>query len=260
MLSLKEILPYYPESLHAFKQFMLREYLQYKILQILFDRPENATRLCFLGGTSLRIVHGNQRFSEDLDFDNTGLTEKAFESLSDQIKDELQREGYNVEITKVIRGAYHCHIKFPGLLFAEGLSGQQAQKILIQLDTEPQDYDFKPEMHILNKFDVFTEIPVAALSLTLAQKFWAVLNRKRSKGRDFFDVAFLLSKKIIPDYDYLDLKAKIRDAKALKEKVLARCANLDMKEMADDVAPFLFNSKDTKNIVLFEKLINQTEL
>ncbi|MGI4871815.1 MAG: nucleotidyl transferase AbiEii/AbiGii toxin family protein [Janthinobacterium lividum] len=35
---------------------------------------ESAGRpLLFPGGTCLRIVHGNQRFSEDLDFDNSGL-------------------------------------------------------------------------------------------------------------------------------------------------------------------------------------------
>lgn len=59
MLSVRELLPYYPESLHAFRQFILREYLQHKILQIVFNTPEYANTLCFLGGTCLRIVHGN---------------------------------------------------------------------------------------------------------------------------------------------------------------------------------------------------------
>jgi predicted nucleotidyltransferase component of viral defense system len=260
MLSLKEILPFYPEPLQAFREFVLREYLQHKILQIIFDIPDHAKKLCFLGGTALRIVHGNLRFSEDLDFDNTELTDNDFEVISGIIKTELEREGYEVEIRTVLKGAFHCYIKFPKLLFNEGLSGYQSEKILIQMDTEPQHYDFKPDTYILNKFDVFTEIPVVPLNILLAQKFYAIINRKRSKGRDFFDVVFLLSKGAKPDYNYLDLKLKIKEAKNLKERVLATCGKLDMKAMADDVAPFLFNHADAKKVVMFEQYLKQVEL
>lgn len=77
MLSLAEIQKYYPEQLHSFKRFMLREYLQHKILQFVYQSPF-AGKFAFLGGTCLRIVHGNSRFSEDLDFDNFGLTKSGF--------------------------------------------------------------------------------------------------------------------------------------------------------------------------------------
>lgn len=72
MLNLEEILQAYPESLRTFKRFLLREYLQYKILEIVFGASKYANQLCFLGGTCLRIVHNTSRFSEDLDFDNFG--------------------------------------------------------------------------------------------------------------------------------------------------------------------------------------------
>lgn len=39
MLNLKEIENQYPESLRPFKRFILREYLQYKILEIVFNGP-----------------------------------------------------------------------------------------------------------------------------------------------------------------------------------------------------------------------------
>lgn len=260
MLSVDQLLPLYPESQRTFRAFILREYLQYKILQIVFAQPEYASQLCFLGGTCLRIVHGNSRFSEDIDFDNFGLTEKNFQSVSEQIKKELEREGYDVEMKTVYKGAFHCYVRFPGLLFKEGLAGHQEQKILIQLDTEPQHFDFQPEKHILNKFDVFTEIPVTPLNILLAQKFYTIVNRKRSKGRDFFDVVFLLSKDIKPNYDYLRMKLGIGDSKGLKTKILTVCSKLDMKAMADDVAPFLFNAADAKKVELFEKYLKQVEL
>lgn len=74
MLNLTEILSAYPEGLQIHRAFVLREYLQYKILEILFDGPY-ASKFCFLGGTCLRLVHNNNRFSEDLDFDNFQLNE-----------------------------------------------------------------------------------------------------------------------------------------------------------------------------------------
>lgn len=259
MLGLVEIIKYYPDNLQAYKRFMIREYLQYKILQIVFDNSYYANKLCFLGGTCLRIVHGNSRFSEDLDFDNFNLTPEDFEGISSIIAKELKKEGYEVEIRNVLKGAFHCYIRFPELLFKEGLSGHKEEKILIQLDTEPQDFGFEPDRHILNKFDVFSEILITPKDILLAQKFYAILNRSRPKGRDFFDVVFLLAK-TKPNYDYLKLKVNIENSKDLKSAILNRCSKIDMSEMARDVAPFLFNEKDEKRVRLFEEYLIQVEL
>jgi predicted nucleotidyltransferase component of viral defense system len=151
MLTLSEIRPYFSEELHHFPRFMLREYLQYKILEILFE-SSYATDLCFLGGTCLRIAHGNRRFSEDLDFDNISLEEQDFKKVAGEIQKGLRREGYEIELKTVMKRAWHCHIKFPGLLFEEGLTDHREEKILIQLDTEPQHFDYEPERFVLNRF------------------------------------------------------------------------------------------------------------
>jgi hypothetical protein len=112
----------------------------------------------------------------------------------------------------------------------------------------------------LNRFDVFTQIFTTPLDILLAQKFYAICNRERNKGRDFFDVAFLLSLVDKPNYDYLQLKLDVSNAKQLKEKILDRCSKISMDEMAKDVAPFLFDAKDTKKILLFPELIKQVKL
>ena len=52
---------------------MLVEYLQYELLDSLFKNKAVAA-LSFIGGTSIRILHDSPRFSEDLDFDNFGLS------------------------------------------------------------------------------------------------------------------------------------------------------------------------------------------
>jgi len=259
MLTLSEIEKNYPENLRGFKRFILREYLQYKLLQILFD-SEYANELCFLGGTCLRIVHGNTRFSEDLDFDNFTIAEDTFAKVSDVLKKQLEQEGYDVEMKTVYKGAYHCYIRFPEILYKEGLSAYREEKILIQLDTEPQHFDFVPEKYILNRFDVFTQIFITPLNLLLAQKFYAVCNRERNKGRDFFDIAFLLSLIDRPDYNYLEFKMGVCNEKQLKERIIEKCKSVNMQDMAKDVQPFLFNPRDIQKVLLFPDLIKQAKL
>lgn len=259
MLTLHEIMAAYPEGLQIHRAFILREYLQYKILEILFEGPYEA-KFCFLGGTCLRLVHNNSRFSEDLDFDNFHITEAEFSEVSTGIKTGLEKQGYQVEMKQVIRGTYHCYIRFPGLLFEQGLSGYRTEKILIQLDTEPQHFEYKPEIFVLNKFDVTTGIYVTPIDILLAQKFAALLLRKKSKGRDFYDIVFLLSKSIKPNYDYLQMKLGISSADQLRNRIAALCAKTNMEEMAADVSPFLFYPMDEKKIRLFLPVIQQADL
>ena len=255
MLELKEIEKFYPEYLHKYKRFLLREYLQYKILEIVFG-SKYATKLSFLGGTCLRIIHGNKRFSEDIDFDNFDLSVEEFHDLSDIIKDKLNKQGYDVEIKDVIAGAFHCNVRFPKLLFDENISGHIEEKILIQVDTEPHFFEYNPQKFILNKFDVFTGISVTPPDILLAQKFYALINRKRKKGRDFYDIVFLL-KTTRPNYDYLKQKLNINNDEDLKTIVLSEINNVNLKEMANDVQKFLFNSDDIKLIIHFREYIEQ---
>ena len=66
MLDLQQIKNEYSEPLQGYERAIVREYLQYKILQAIFE-SKHASHLSFLGGTALRIVHGNSRFSEDIE-------------------------------------------------------------------------------------------------------------------------------------------------------------------------------------------------
>ena len=258
MLNLQEIEKNYPENLRGFKRNLLREYLQYKILEIIFN-SKYANKLSFLGGTCLRIVHGNSRFSEDLDFDNFGLEKKEFDEISEEVKNKLQLEGYSVEVKNVFKGAYRCYLRIPKLLFDSKLSGYEEEKILIQLDTAPHGFSYKPDRVILNKFEVFTEINVTPVDIILSQKIYAIFDRKTQKGRDFFDVVFLFGK-TKPNYDYLKLKVNVNDGQSLKKKLSIFCANFDFKTLANDVKPFLFNSQDAIRVELFQTYIQNVEL
>jgi predicted nucleotidyltransferase component of viral defense system len=259
MLSLQTIKEYYPKELWAFERFMVREYLQYKILEIIFDGTL-ARHFSFMGGTALRIIYGNNRFSEDLDFDNLSVSEKDFETLTGEIKRKLTLQGFEVEVKSIFKNAFHCHVRFINLLNELGLGGNPDEKIFIRLDTEPQYFDYKQKWKIINKFDVFTEVAVVPQDILLAQKFYAILNRPRNKGRDFYDVVFLLGKNVKPNFKYLQQKSGIKNQSDLMKKMKEKLSTINLKDMAKDVSPFLFYSNEVKKVLLFDKYISAIEL
>lgn len=256
MLSLEHITPFFPETMRKFPRSMLREYLQYKILAQIFDTPVGS-KLSFLGGTALRIIHGNARFSEDLDFDNFGVSPEEFAKLANEIRKKLALEGVATRTRVVAKNAFRCYINIPAILHREHLSPHPEETILIQIDTLPHHFSYEPERRILNKFDVFSEILVTPATLILAQKIVAAFDRKRAKGRDFYDIVFLLSQNILPDSAYLAATIGIRSPAELKHHILEQCAPLDFHKLASDVEPFLFQPKDKSRVTLFREYISQ---
>lgn len=253
MLELKEIESFYPEYLRPFKANILREYLQYKILDAIYS-SEFAGRLVFMGGTAIHIAHGMPRFSEDIDFDNKGMSRDEFEKLSSIVDKKLTLEGYKMEVVNSFAGAWRSAIKFADILYDNKLSAHKSQKLLIQIDAEPQDFVYSPAGIILNKFDVFTQINVVPEDILLAQKLYAIMARKRPMGRDFYDAIYLFGK-TGPNFDYLKVKLGINDKPALKEKLLKRCDDLNFEQLLEDVGKFLFNTKDADKILLFKAFI-----
>jgi predicted nucleotidyltransferase component of viral defense system len=249
MLSLANIEKYYPASERPFKKSILREYLQYKILEIIFNSKIGQS-LAFLGGTNLRVIYNNNRFSEDLNFDNFGISEEDFAALASEVKKGLELQGYEVEIKNVFKGAYRSYIRMPKVLFENNMASTQEEKILIQLDTAPHDFKYTRDVKIINKFDVFTQIYATPLDILLSQKFYAALNRPRTKGRDFFDIVFLLPQ-TKPNYQYLEKKLGINNWQELKERLISYTADTDFDELAKDVGPFLINPDDTKKVKMF---------
>ncbi len=258
MLDITQIEQLYPAHVRSFKRNILCEYMQYKILEIIFNSPFS-DRLSFLGGTALRIVYNNARFSEDIDLDNFAVNETEFNALTHTIDRGLKNIGYESEIRNVFKGAYRCYIKIPKVLFDNELSKLKTEKILIQIDTAPHGFNYIPDRKILNKFDVFTEIFVTPLDILLSQKLYAILNRKRAKGRDFFDVVFLLQL-AKPNYEYLKQKAGIHNKGELQNALMRRAQSIDFHLIAKDVAPFLIDQSGIKKILLFREYIQQGAL
>lgn len=257
MISLDQIITEYPEHLRAYRESILKEYLQYKILRSIFE-SKYANKLAFLGGTALRIIHNNTRFSEDLDFDNFDLNESEFVELGEIIKKDLELEGLEVQIYSKTKNAYRLKIKIPKLLFDTGLAPMIEQKILIQVDTVPQNFSYTPDKPLLNKFEVFTQINAVPKDILLSQKIYASVNRKRLMGRDFFDIVFLYGIGAMPNFKYLEKNIGTKNEAELKTYLSEKIIDLNFESLAKDVEPFLFNPKDKNKVVLFREFMEQS--
>jgi predicted nucleotidyltransferase component of viral defense system len=258
MIAIEQIQKWYPAGVARRKLDVLREYLQYEILRALY-RSKHGHRYVFLGGTCLRIAYGTDRFSEDLDFDNRDLTPEDFEETVAAIQRWLERNGYEVTIRFVHKGAYHARITFPGLLYKYDLSPHKEAKLLIKVDTEKQRYAYTPRVHTLDTFGIDNDILVTPPELLCAQKIAAVLGRKRPKGRDFYDLRWLLDHHR-PDYGYLSQRLGIHNAEELRARVAAHTQPFDFDRLAQDVSPFLFDPQDVDRIRHFPAFWRTTPL
>lgn len=254
MLDFTTIKNHYPPKLQLFPKWMLREYLQYLILKTIFSHPLSQ-KLCFIWGTALRIGYQSSRFSEDLDFDNWWLSEKEFEIITQEIEKMLVLEGYEVEIKHIYKWAFHCMIKIPKILFENNLADMETEKLTIKIDTTPQGIRYTSEQKILNKFWILSSYTLAPTDILLSMKFCAFFSR--IKGRDLFDIIYLLSLWTQPNWDFLQQVLWISNGNHLKEEIKNKLSELNLPQLQKDVAPFLFDSKN-QSVTLFPQIIAQT--
>lgn len=260
MINFEEIKSFFAESLRknpSHFEHMLKEYFHYRMLDMIYS-GEYASKLSFIGGTSLRILHHIQRFSEDLDFDCFNLSREEFMSLTDKIIDRLRQEGIKVEADDKEKDqkldAFRRYIIFPGLLFDLGFSGHREKKLLIKIECEPHHYAYEPAKPIIQKFNVFTQIFAPSPDILLSMKTGAVL--ERGKGRDYYDFIFL-SGITEPDFGYLGLKFGIINCSQLYDRILESCQETNFKLKSRDFEKLVFDPAETKKVLLFEDYIRQ---
>ena len=255
MLTYQQIVEKYPANIVARNpRAVLVEYLQHEILDSLF-KQKGSELLSFIGGTAIRIVYGSARFSEDLDFDNFGLSFSEFDALLKKVVADMENKGFAIEFKLVEKGAYHCYIKFPEILRASGLPHKIEEKILVRIDAVRKEKFFETKKIILDGFDVYRHILANPVDVLLAQKIITIIERKREKGRDIYDTSFLLGK-ADPDYEYIK-KQYVLDKKALLKKFNKRLLELDFSELTKDVQPFLLDVADQERVLNFREYIQQ---
>lgn len=254
MLTFEQLKASYPTDRIASPRSMLVEYVQHELLDSIFKQKESEN-LSFIGGTAIRIVYHGSRFSEDLDFDNFGLSFGDFQRMIDAIVEDMRRKGFLVEFRVIEKGAYHCYVKFPHILQSANLPSAPEEKILVRIDTMKKEKVFSPRLSTLNAFDIYRNIQVNPPDILLSQKLLTVIERKREKGRDFFDVSYLYGM-TQPNFEYIETIMEMSKEEFVK-KIFSRCAELDFSFLAKDVEPFLMNPEQKIRVTHFQTFIKQ---
>ena len=213
---------------------------------------ENAA---FYGGTCLRIFHGLQRFSEDMDFsllahdDNFDFT-KYFQPIIDL----FAMVGREVEIKKKDKGAFgkveSAFLKDNTDVYDVTFSTEKSIKIKIEVDACPP-LNFATEQKLLLQPHSFMTRCYTLPNL-FAGKMHALVYRSwknRVKGRDWYDFEWYIRNNVPLDFNHLAERCRQFNGEEItpelfKEKLLERLSTADIKQVKADVFPFLRNPKE----------------
>lgn len=210
---------------------VLREYLQVSFLESFYSQP-SLKRTYFKGGTALRLLFGSNRFSEDLDF-TTSLNKTKIKKTLDICVTKLSEEflGLSWKELKTLLG-WSAKLYLP-VSFAP-------QPLTVKLDFSMREIVSEPMANILK-----TDLPVATIALIehlsseeiLAEKIRAMT--KRIKGRDLFDLWFLLNKKIAIKKDLVQKKFVYYKEEFVFGDLIKVVENWPEKELDQDLRCFL---------------------
>ncbi len=229
---------------------LLRELLQYYVLSIIYN--SNYKDVTFTGGTCLRICYGLDRLSEDIDIDcQTAIDAQKFAGY---IVAQFNKMGFmNIEFSVKGQGR-SIYLKFSLLkklgLAAESQSDKLYAKVDLSINPAPT---FDTDLYAINRFDLSFLARHYDLPSLFAGKLHAVFTRSffrgkgdliNIKGRDFYDLLWLLNKKAVPNLKRLnemlcvDSDLMFGDLNELRSALLERVDAINPHFIYDDVRFF----------------------
>lgn len=209
----------------------------------------------FQGGTCLRILYGLERFSEDLDFvlENP---DKHFnwDIYIKSMREEFSAYGYILEVSnktkldKTIKTAFLKADSVGGiLLLKDARTNRPKLQIKLEIDTNPPEGSLF-EIKYLD-FPLSYSIKTQDVSSLFASKCHALLCREYTKGRDWYDFTWYVSRGIPINFALLNnaiaqagpwAKSKITvTPEWFWEELKNKIAHTDWKTAKLDVARFL---------------------
>ena len=209
----------------------------------------------FYGGTCLRIFHGLQRFSEDMEFSLLAPSaDFDFTQYFQPIIDEFAMVGREVEIKKKDKKNFgkveSAFLKDNTDVYDVTFQTEKSIKIKIEVDTQPP-LQFSTEQKLLLLPESFMVRCFTPSSL-FAGKMHALVYRQwknRVKGRDWYDFEWYIRHGIPLDFSHLQERVLqfngedvSKDAFLIKLK--ERLATADINQVKADVMPFVRNPKE----------------
>jgi len=211
----------------------------------------------FQGGTSLRILHGLPRFSEDLDFmlkvpdpefDWSGYLEKLLECFEEYgLQSEALPKG---SMDRAVRTAVIKDNSFVNQLNLSFYKGHANQKITIKLEVDSNPPAGSGYTYTYLDFPTDYEVCHQDLASNFALKIHALLCRPYLKGRDWYDFNWYVRQVVAPNLPHLqnallqhgpwaDAPELVVDRAWVRAALQEKIDSLDWQEAARDVAPFL---------------------
>ncbi len=203
------------------------------------------------------MLKGIDRFSEDLDFDCKDFSIEEFVEMSQSVLTFLKRSGIKAETREKQSDkltAFRSRFYFPELLFELGLSAYKEERFLIKIESQNQEFEYTPQMATISGCGFFMSFPVPPDDILCAMKISALLSR--AKGRDFYDIMFLLSQ-TNPNYDYLAQKQGIHNLMELKIKLEETINKVDLHNKSKDFEHLLFNKENKNRILHFKEFVEK---
>lgn len=227
---------------------VIREYIQTLFLKELYDE-KYSQNIFFKGGTAIRLILEGTRFSEDLDFTVMGDKE-GFDVFIIKFFKKLEKlYGFSFKKRKTIVG-----IKY--LLTAD--LNIINYKIFINLDFSFREKVISPSQSIITtNYPVIFTAYVNHLSAEeiLAEKIRAILTR--DKGRDIYDLWFLLSKNIVIDKKLVEEKLKYYNIKTfIPDQLITKINKFSKEKFVLDLKPFVPINEREKLAGLFDYIIS----
>jgi hypothetical protein len=236
------------------KRGIVREYLQSKFLVYLYG-DKKAKGLSFVGGTSLRLLFGLPRFSEDLDFDNLGLTDKEIRRLVEQAVMNFKRENIEIEMDEKVQAKKtYFSLKFPRLLHDLMISTNPKEKLRIKFDYADvwQGQTVRPVL--FNRYGLIEEVLTNIKDQILVQKLTAYVNRVQTQPRDMYDVVWLYAQGARPDKEFMKKNKVEKIIDQAKKKLNKEGIKSGFKKR---LAPFLFREEEVEKVNLFGKVLSR---
>ena len=253
------------------RRSVTREYLQARILQLL--QGEGVfLNMAFVGGTALRFLFFLPRYSEDLDFSVLHSKKINFEDLLHRLKINFEAENYKIIIKegkqKPVMGAF---IRFHDLLYELGLSPHKDEvlSVKLEIDTNPPE-GAVTAVTLIRRYVTVNFIHYDKASL-FAGKVNAILTRKYTKGRDLFDLVWMLAGPYWPVPNFILLNNSLNQTKWEGPKINSgnwksilaeHIKNINWENVIKDAVPFLEREAD-RNLLTKEnckRLINRFHL
>lgn len=234
------------------KRAILREFLQVKIISLIYAHKQ-AKNLFFVGGTALRLLHGLDRFSEDLDFDSYGLSKKEIYNIINGVLTNLVKENIAVDIyhnPKEKKDYYE--FRFPNVLFETEISSNKEEKLTIKFDFESFWKGQERKTVTLNRYGFLVKVVTKSLNQFAVEKLIAYINRTQNQARDLYDLVWLSTRGAKPDGKFAT--ANGFNLKKLVKQARGRFFKEKLHSLESNLAPFLLDESAVSKITFFDKL------